>query len=165
MKLRKKDPRRRNRLRSRRTARKMLRRRRLAIVAALALVIGVGLLRVTTGGGGIWYQFWGRGSSLNDIPSPLKGDFVCEECDYHWRGEGARSHRYDPYVKCRKYGKKKARKAIQCPTCDAWVLPPIPEPPRPYAEMNKGEKDRWDREKRKLRREAVCPRCGAPIFR
>ena len=51
MKLRKKDPRRRNRLRSRRTARKMLRRRRLAIVAALALVIGVGLLRVTTGGG------------------------------------------------------------------------------------------------------------------
>lgn len=157
MKLRKKDPRRRNRMRSRRTARKALRRRRLAIVAAAALVIGVG-------GFFIWYQLWGCGSSMLNEVQPLKGDFVCEECDYHWHGEGVRSHRYDPYVKCPECDEKKARKAVQCPTCDEWVLPPIPEPSKPYAEMNPGEKDRWDLESRKLKREAVCPICG-PIFR
>ncbi len=157
VKLRRKDLRqqRAGRRKARKEARRELTLRRIAIVGCSLLVIALGGLLIHVQSGGCREDV-SREREVKD-----KGHFLCENCGAQWDGEAVRSHPYDPYVQCRACGKRKARRATQCPQCRAWVLEQIPTPPRPFAEMNKGEKRQWDLQKRSIMRKAQCPECGA----
>ena len=92
------------------------------------------------------------------------GVFICENCDYPWDWEVRLSHPYDPYVECPRCHLRKARKALQCPHCEAWVLVELPEPPVPFDLMEKGDKRHWDLKVNQIIRRARCPECRLRLW-
>ena len=101
---------------------------------------------------------------FSDEALSQSGVFLCENCGHLWQGDVELVHPYDPYVKCPKCYLREARKAVRCPSCRAWVLMDLPDPPVPFTEMGKGDKRRWDLMLRRAKREARCPECGARLY-
>ena len=124
-----------------------------ALLVAILLAAGIA----------IFFQF--RPGVLGRTQSgiPVTGVFICEKTAYTWQGTEYLVHKYDPYVYCEKTNARTARKAIQCPSCRAWVLPLLGPVSTPFAEMTREEYDEWEQQNLDLLSTAKCPQCGAPL--
>jgi len=105
-----------------------------------------------------------RPSLVGEEPGPsVAGTFICEKTGTRWEGRAYLAHKYDPYVYCEATKARTARKAIQCPNCHTWVLPPLPPPVRPFAMMTQGEYERWEQARLDLLSSFSCPKCNTPL--